>query len=131
MELNFAFLRAGAVRWYRPRAKSEKCQKRIGFDVQSAFKILYYIDIVFITDRGKSCLYAIFEPYNIWARFRPLYRQSERFGKKSEAFYCFIGLTSFRLRLRRSRLPKSLRRRLKRFAVMRSLPECSFALCYS
>ena len=39
MELNFVFLRAGAVRLYRPRAKNEKRQKRIELDVQYAFII--------------------------------------------------------------------------------------------
>ena len=37
MELNFAFLRVGAVRWYCPRAKGEKRQKQIELDVQSVF----------------------------------------------------------------------------------------------
>ena len=39
MELNFVFLRVGAVRWYRPRAKNEKRQNRLGLDVQAGFTI--------------------------------------------------------------------------------------------
>ncbi len=39
MELNFVFLRVGAVRRYRPRAKNEKRQNRLGFDVQAYFNV--------------------------------------------------------------------------------------------
>lgn len=34
MELNFVFLRVGAVRWHRPRAKNGKRQKLSELDVQ-------------------------------------------------------------------------------------------------
>ena len=40
MELNFVFLRAGAVRRYRPRAKNEKRQNSLGFDAQGCFQSL-------------------------------------------------------------------------------------------
>ena len=33
----FRILRAGAVRWYCPRAKDEKCQKRLERSVQASF----------------------------------------------------------------------------------------------
>ena len=36
--LNFVFLRVGAVRWYRPRAKNEKRQKCCKFNTYSIFK---------------------------------------------------------------------------------------------
>ena len=39
MELNFVFLRVGAVRRYCPRAKNEKRQNRLGFDVQAYFNV--------------------------------------------------------------------------------------------
>ena len=40
MELNFVFLRVGAVRWYRPRAKNGKRQNSLGFNAQGCFQSL-------------------------------------------------------------------------------------------
>ena len=81
----FRFLASGSCTMVPPPSKKRKVPKS-GLDSMSNPLLKYYIDIVFITNSVKSCLYEIFEPYNTWARFRPLYRQSE---SRRCLFFCF------------------------------------------
>ena len=74
MELNFVFLRVGAVRWYRPRAKNGKRQKCLGL-VQGIFHMVSTLQHFY--GEHSSPLRANYFSKFILAWFSPLYRQSK------------------------------------------------------
>ena len=73
MELNFVFLRVGAVRRYCLRAKNEKRQKRHKFNIYAAFNIVKSLKTSGLALQAPT---SRFYYLNILAWFRPLYQQS-------------------------------------------------------